>query len=144
MPAEAWSRVFDVNVTGTFMKAGRPSRGTARSGRRWRGRQRHDRIGSQSRPGGAVYAASKAAVETMSKVFAMELGPSGIRVNVGSPGYLDVRQRSEAFPDRAPEKLRAALADSIPLGGQATRVRRASEGRHDPVWHPVALRATCR
>ena len=68
------------------------------------------------RPGGAAYSASKAAVETMSKVFAMELGPHGIRVNVVSSGYIDVRRWSEAFPDRAPEELRAALVRSIPLG----------------------------
>jgi len=68
------------------------------------------------RPGGAAYSASKAAVETMSKVFAMELGPHGIRVNVVSPGYIDVRQWSDAFPERAPEELRAALVRSIPLG----------------------------
>ena len=61
------------------------------------------------RPGGAAYSASKAAVETMSKVFAMELGPHGIRVNVVSPGYIDVREWSDAYPDRAPDELRAAL-----------------------------------
>src|SRR6266496_2851472 len=68
------------------------------------------------RPGGAAYSASKAAVETMSKVFAMELGPHGIRVNVVAPGYIDVRDWSDAYPDRAPEDLRAALVRSIPLG----------------------------
>jgi NAD(P)-dependent dehydrogenase (short-subunit alcohol dehydrogenase family) len=117
MPVAAWERVFAVNVTGTFMLtqvfarhcAAREatgaavvsiSTGSARS----------------PRPGGAAYAASKAAVEIMSKVFAMELGPLGIRVNVVAPGYIDVRGWSDAYPDRAPEDLRAALVRSIPLG----------------------------
>jgi NAD(P)-dependent dehydrogenase (short-subunit alcohol dehydrogenase family) len=68
------------------------------------------------RPAGAAYSASKAALETLSKVLAMELGPHGIRVNVVSPGYIDVRGWSNAFPDRASDELRAALVRSIPLG----------------------------
>jgi 3-oxoacyl-[acyl-carrier protein] reductase len=68
------------------------------------------------RPGGAAYSASKAALETMSKVLAMELGCHGIRVNVVAPGYIDVRGWSDAHPDRAPEELRAALVNAIPLG----------------------------
>jgi 3-oxoacyl-[acyl-carrier protein] reductase len=37
-------------------------------------------------------------------------------VNVVSPGYVDVREWSDAHPDRAPDELRAALVRSIPLG----------------------------
>lgn len=117
MPADAWDRVFSVNVSGTFMMTqafarhcvGRGADGaaivsiTTGSAR-------------NPRPAGGAYSASKAAVETMSKVFAMELGPHGIRVNVVSPGYIDVRTWSDAFPDRAPDELRAALVESIPLG----------------------------
>jgi len=117
MPGEAWDRVFRVNVTGTFLM-------TQAFARHCVNRRAEDAavvcISSGSarnpRPGGAAYSASKAAVETMSKVFAMELGPHGIRVNVVSPGYIDVRQWSDAFPDRAAEELRAALVRSIPLG----------------------------
>jgi 3-oxoacyl-[acyl-carrier protein] reductase len=35
---------------------------------------------------------------------------------VVAPGYIDVRGWSDAYPDRAPEDLRAALVRSIPLG----------------------------
>ena len=117
MPAEDWNRVFAVNVTGTFMMSQAFARHCVT-------RRAQDAsivcitTGSarNPRPGGAAYSASKAAVETMSKVFAMELGEHGIRVNVVSPGYIDVRQWSSAFPDRAPDDLRAELVRSIPLG----------------------------
>jgi NAD(P)-dependent dehydrogenase (short-subunit alcohol dehydrogenase family) len=117
MPARAFDRVFAVNVSGTFMM-------TQAFARHCVARQATDAAiicittGSarNPRPGGAAYSASKAAVETMSKVFAMELGAYGIRVNVVSPGYIDVREWSSAFPDRAPDDLRADLVRSIPLG----------------------------
>jgi 3-oxoacyl-[acyl-carrier protein] reductase len=117
MPADAWDRVFRVNVTGTFMM-------TQAFARHCVGRDARDAAvisittGSarNPRPAGAAYSASKAAVETMSKVFAMELGPHGIRVNVVAPGYIDVRGWSDAYPDRAPDDLREALVRSIPLG----------------------------
>jgi NAD(P)-dependent dehydrogenase (short-subunit alcohol dehydrogenase family) len=117
MPADAWSRVFAVNVTGTFLMTQAFARHCVQRGARdaavvsiTTGSARNPR------PGGAAYSASKAAVETMSKVFAMELGPHGVRVNVVSPGYIDVREWSEAYPDRAPDDLRAALVDAIPIG----------------------------
>jgi NAD(P)-dependent dehydrogenase (short-subunit alcohol dehydrogenase family) len=117
MPADAWGRVFDVNVTGTFMMTQAFARHCVQRGATDAAVVSITTGSARSpRPGGAAYAASKAAVETMSKVFAMELGPHGIRVNVVSPGYIDVRQWSEAFPDRAPDHLRAALVESIPLG----------------------------
>ena len=67
------------------------------------------------RPAGGAYSASKAALETMTKVAALELGPHGIRANVVSPGYIDVRGETDAFPDRASDELRDALVASIPL-----------------------------
>jgi NAD(P)-dependent dehydrogenase (short-subunit alcohol dehydrogenase family) len=116
MTPAAWDRVFRVNVTGSFMMMQAFARHCVT--RATGGAVVNISSGSarSPRPGGAAYSASKAALETMSKVFAMELGEHGIRVNVVSPGYIDVRDWSEAYPDRAPDQLRAALARDIPLG----------------------------
>jgi 3-oxoacyl-[acyl-carrier protein] reductase len=116
MTPAAWDRVFRVNVTGSFMMTQAFARHCVT--RAAAGAVVNISSGSarSPRPGGAAYSASKAALETMSKVFAMELGEHGIRVNVVSPGYIDVREWSDAYPDRAPDQLRAALARDIPLG----------------------------
>jgi NAD(P)-dependent dehydrogenase (short-subunit alcohol dehydrogenase family) len=117
MPADAWERVFGVNVTGTFMMTQAFARHcVARGARDAAVISISTGSARNPRPAGAAYSASKAAVETMSRVFAMELGPHGIRVNVVAPGYVDVRGWSDAYPDRAPDELRAALVRSIPLG----------------------------
>lgn len=53
-------------------------------------------------PGYATYAATKAAVEQMSRVFAKEIGPKGITVNSVSPGPLN----TELFlKDKTPEMV---------------------------------------
>jgi 3-oxoacyl-[acyl-carrier protein] reductase len=117
MDAGAWGRVFSVNVTGTFMMTQAFARHcVARDADGAAVVSISTGSARNPRPAGAAYSASKAAVETMSKVFAMELGPHGIRVNVVAPGYIDVRGWSDAFPGRASDDLRAALVRSIPLG----------------------------
>jgi 3-oxoacyl-[acyl-carrier protein] reductase len=127
MSVDEWRRVFDVNVAGPFctMQAFARHRLAAGGG----GAIVNITTGSvrSPRPSGAAYSASKAALETLSKVAALELGPHGIRVNVVSPGYIDVRGETDAFPDRAPDELRARLVDAIPLGkaGRAADVANA-------------------
>ena len=116
MAPAAWDRVFRVNVTGSFLMMRAFARHCVTAGTGGSIVNISTGSAKSPRPGGAAYAASKSAVETMSKVFAMELGEHGIRVNVVAPGYIDVRGWSEAFPDRAPDELRAALVQSIPLG----------------------------
>jgi NAD(P)-dependent dehydrogenase (short-subunit alcohol dehydrogenase family) len=116
MPVEEWRRVFEVNVTGPFLMARAFAR--ARLERGGGGRIVSISTGStrSPRPAGAAYAASKSALETLSRVLAMELGPHGIGVNVVAPGYVDVRGWSDRFPDRASDELRRRLVRSIPLG----------------------------
>jgi NAD(P)-dependent dehydrogenase (short-subunit alcohol dehydrogenase family) len=116
MPPDEWDRVFRVNVTGSFMMMQAFARHCAERGCGGSIVSISSGSARSPRPGGAAYSASKAALETMSKVFAMELGPAGIRVNVVAPGYIDVREWSDAYPDRASDELRAALTGGIPLG----------------------------
>lgn len=59
----------------------------------------------------AVYAASKAALVSLTKSLAKEYGPSGIRVNCVAPGVI----QSEMMAAFSPEEL-ADLADKTPLG----------------------------
>jgi 3-oxoacyl-[acyl-carrier protein] reductase len=66
-------------------------------------------------PEGAVYSATKAAVEAVTKALARELGPRGIRVNAIAPGLI-LTDRHIATPD---EVKRECIAKT-PLGRLGT------------------------
>ena len=64
----------------------------------------------------AVYAGSKAALIRMSQVFALELAPRGVRVNVVAPGVVDTDMvRALRLPPgaRPPEDVDAAVAAQL-------------------------------
>lgn len=52
-------------------------------------------ISRMAYPGSAVYTATKGAIDVLSRVLAMELGPKGIRVNVLAPGSTRTDMNSE-------------------------------------------------
>jgi NAD(P)-dependent dehydrogenase (short-subunit alcohol dehydrogenase family) len=74
------------------------------------------------RPGQAVYALSKAALEHLTKQLAAELAPRNIRVNAVMPGPTDTPIHSAAVDD--PDARKAALGKMVPLGriGEADEV----------------------
>ena len=61
------------------------------------------------------YAASKAALIGLSKSLALELGPSGIRVNCVAPGVIDTDMMASFSAED-----KAALAEETPLGALGT------------------------
>lgn len=103
-----YERIMSINVRGTFNTL----------------REASQRMPSGSRivnistsvvgtlnPGYAVYAASKAAVETMSRVFANELRGRNIRMNVVAPGPT----ATELFFEGKSQELIDTLAKRAPL-----------------------------
>ena len=62
------------------------------------------------KPGAAAYSASKAAVESLTKTLAVELGSAGVRVNAVSPGLTRTDMTTSSFGDS--DRYRTALAQS--------------------------------
>jgi len=72
---------------------------------------------SRAMPGYGFVGASKAALESLVRTLAQELGPRGIRVNTVSAGVVDTDALSY-FPNR--EELLANFAHRTPLGPELT------------------------
>ncbi|HET7041392.1 MAG TPA: SDR family NAD(P)-dependent oxidoreductase, partial [Gemmatimonadales bacterium] len=101
---EAWRDVLDTNVTGAF-NCIRAIAGTFRT-------QKFGRIVNvsahqASRPGFGVsnYAASKAALEGLTRAAAVELGPAGVNVNAVAPGFVKT-ERMMMLPKDVVERAR--------------------------------------
>jgi 3-oxoacyl-[acyl-carrier protein] reductase len=73
-------------------------------------------MGERARPGFGAYAASKAAVNHLAKVLALELAADGIRVNALAPVATDTAMLPQFLGPDDPERARAAFIAGIPLG----------------------------
>jgi NAD(P)-dependent dehydrogenase (short-subunit alcohol dehydrogenase family) len=119
LDAARLARMMAVNVIGPFLCAGQAVR---RMSRRHGGSggsivnvsSGATRVGS---PGEYVdYAASKAAVETMTLGLAKEVGGEGIRVNAVRPGIIDTEIHARTGQPDKPTRL----APTVPLGRPGT------------------------
>ena len=108
---EEWSRIVQINLTGTFhsVKAVLPDL------RRPGGVV--VLIGSAAivagSGGGVHYAASKAALEGLCRGLTRELAPQGIRTNLVHPSLIETELLRQRHPDPL---LRQQLAKEVPLG----------------------------
>ncbi len=109
MDLDRWQKVLDVNLTSVFLctKAVLPHMA---------GQHRGSIINFSSmiaQTGGKTsshYSAAKAGVEGLSRTLALELGPSGIRVNCIAPGMIDTNMLA-----LMPAEQRRKAIDKVPL-----------------------------
>lgn len=116
----AFQRVYDVNVGGALrlVQAFVPDMARAGRGVFTFVSSINARMGA---PGLAAYAASKGALETFLKTFALEVAESGIRANGVAPASVDTPMLRASF-DRAPDPAAARMANVLrhPLGRLGT------------------------
>ena len=116
MTAEEWDRVFAVNVRGMFQvtRAAAPLLKAARGSVV----NTASIVGLRPGPQPLPYAASKAAVVSLTKLLALNLAPD-IRVNAVAPGWMEGDWMKRMLADRY-EDLMARRAKSTPLRRCAT------------------------
>ena len=109
----AFERTFDTNVRGLYFLAAGLVSGMLERG--------HGAIvnvttmvASKGVPGAGVYSASKAAVESLTRTWAAEFGPGGVRVNSVAPGPTKTEGVEAEWGETNEE-----LGRSLPLGRTA-------------------------
>lgn len=114
--AESYAATFDTNVLGTLLSMKHELRAmqSQGSGSIINISSTYGHAGAR---GASVYAASKHAVEGMTKSAALEAAAFGVRVNAVAPGPIEtaILNRFTGTPER-----KAALISSVPLGRVGT------------------------
>lgn len=131
--ADAWDRMFAVNVKGAFLCARRalPQMIARRRGAIVNVSSISGVVGPEKFPGWVSYCASKGAVISFTEALAVEVKAHGVRVNCVSPGSVDTKMWAEASggapadmtPDEVAETILFLASDaSRPLNGQNVNV----------------------
>src|SRR5258707_7380835 len=104
MPDATWDDVFAVNVTANarLIRALDPLLRASGTGRAI---FVTSRAAQTARAFWGAYAASKAALETLVKIYAAEVERFAVKVNLIDPGPVRSLMRAQAFPGEDPDKL---------------------------------------
>jgi 3-oxoacyl-[acyl-carrier protein] reductase len=106
---EQYRRIFDLNVLGLILTTQEALKLMGEGGSII---NISSVVSTLSPPGGAVYNASKSAVDGLTRTFAKELGPKGIRVNSVNPGLVE----TEGLHSTGFISKKDAVVAQLPLG----------------------------
>jgi 3-oxoacyl-[acyl-carrier protein] reductase len=123
MPYATWARVLRVNVDGAFLSARAAARRMGEGGNIVFVTSSLARL-SDAQAGDAPYCTSKAAVEMLARVLAIELAAVGINVNTLYPSAMI----DTGFFEHWPEERRAALAAPSLLNATALHLAGLAPG----------------
>jgi len=116
MTEAQWRETLDTNLTSIFHLCRLAAR-TMKSRKSGRIILIGSTAGQRGEPFYSHYAASKGALQSLTKSLAAELGPFNIRVNTVAPGWVDTDMSAAALDDPAERK---SIESIIPLGRVAT------------------------
>ncbi|MFF4597676.1 SDR family NAD(P)-dependent oxidoreductase [Amycolatopsis sp. NPDC001319] len=105
---ELFDRVLTVNARSAFAAGAQFVRERVAAGRPGAMVFVSSGAATRARPGTAVYAASKAALDALVRAFALEHGRDGIRCNAVAPGFIDVGSQVNPVPRAYVEGVEAA------------------------------------
>ena len=105
---EVWDVVYGVNCRGTFLMTQAAAKAMIAGGNAGRIVTFSSGVSKRGSAGAACYASSRAAVESFTRVAAVELAQYGILVNCISPGLIDTQ------PKPLPPRMADALGRRIP------------------------------
>ncbi len=110
---ESWNRVLSVNLSGALLCAQAFARQMISGGPGGSMVHVSSLVGTHPQADSGAYCVSKAGLNMLSRILAVELGKHGIRSNVVSPGFTRTPANEAAYSN--PE-LAAARAAIVPIG----------------------------
>ncbi|OLN32735.1 3-oxoacyl-[acyl-carrier protein] reductase [Desulfosporosinus metallidurans] len=101
LPEELWDKTIDVNLKGVYLVSQAVSKEMVkrRTGKIVNISSQASKVGEI---GNGAYCASKAGVNALTQVLALELAPYNINVNAVCPGYTDTEIMQKVFEIRGP------------------------------------------
>ena len=137
MTGKLWKRTLDLNVIALAHGVRRRRAGHARSSASGRIVNITSPASRMALPNYTAYAASKAAVDSITRAAAVALAPFGVLVNSVAPGMMDteMQRATEAELARARGAERpAGLPRRADAAGAARTARRAGRGAAGVIW----------